>query len=401
MDAKRQISKPVEILNSLKAADPDFWKMQIAEKEEALVSSIANPIMSLKREDESDKTELLGKRYLCRGGALILAGPTGVGKSSLSMQLAISMSLGMDCLGLRPPKPLRVLLVQAENDDGDLAEMRDGVLKGMGLDGSRIGDKFMVMTDDSSTREKFAAKLNSVLTDGKYDVVIVDPALAYMGCDASNQGDVSTFLRNMLNPVIHKHNVGLILVHHTNKPKTGEEKAEWKGSDLSYIGAGSAEFANWARAVLGIRTIGSDTVYELVASKRGRRLGWKDKDGKTTTAKYIAYHREEGVICWREAEPGDLERECCENYGTVDRVIEMVKAGVTTQKEVVEALKNNYMVAPSTGGRLVLKAIAEGRLRCIKGPKNSNILRIPEGSKDSVQVEAAAPSAEPKPSIPF
>ena len=32
-----------------------------------------------------DADELLKDRYLCRGGGLLLVGPTGIGKSSLSM----------------------------------------------------------------------------------------------------------------------------------------------------------------------------------------------------------------------------------------------------------------------------------------------------------------------------
>lgn len=37
----------------------------------------------------SDPAELIKHRYLCRGGALLLVGPSGHGKSSLAMQLMI------------------------------------------------------------------------------------------------------------------------------------------------------------------------------------------------------------------------------------------------------------------------------------------------------------------------
>jgi hypothetical protein len=60
-----------------------------------------------------------------------------------------------------------------------------------------------VVTEDSKTREGFAALLDQILAQYPCDLVIADPAFAYIGGDASSQRDVSPFLRNMLNPVIH------------------------------------------------------------------------------------------------------------------------------------------------------------------------------------------------------
>ena len=45
----------------------------------------------------------------------------------------ILWALGRACFGITPTRPLKSLLIQAENDDGDLAEMRDGVIAGMDL----------------------------------------------------------------------------------------------------------------------------------------------------------------------------------------------------------------------------------------------------------------------------
>ncbi len=46
------------------------------------------------------------------------------------MQMALHFSVGRECFGIRPncDRPLTSLIIQAENDDGDLSEMRDGIL---------------------------------------------------------------------------------------------------------------------------------------------------------------------------------------------------------------------------------------------------------------------------------
>src|SRR6266852_145470 len=70
-----------------------------------------------------DADNLLGKRFLCVEGGMLFVGPSGIGKSSANVQQDILWSLGRSAFGIRPARPLRILCVQAENDDGDLAEM--------------------------------------------------------------------------------------------------------------------------------------------------------------------------------------------------------------------------------------------------------------------------------------
>jgi hypothetical protein len=73
----------------------------------------------------NDPDELLRFRFLCRRGLLLLCGPTGIGKSSFAMQCMILWALGLPAFGIAPVRPLKSLLIQAENDEGDLAEMRE------------------------------------------------------------------------------------------------------------------------------------------------------------------------------------------------------------------------------------------------------------------------------------
>ena len=265
---------------------------------------------------ESDPTELIEDRFLYRGGVCLLVGPTGVGKSSLLMQLGIYFSIGKPLFGITPgsayrEKGMRILLIQAENDRGDLAEMRDGVLAGCDLsaeeaDKARV--RIGVCTVNDKTADRFAKTLDGLLGEhAPYDLVIIDPAFAYLGGDSNSQKEVSHFMRNLLHPILQHHNVGLILAHHTNKPLRGKEKDSWAAGDYAYLGAGSAEWINPARAALALRSIGSETVFELRAPKRGKRLGWKDDNDQSTVTQFIAHHREAGVICWRVAEASEVE----------------------------------------------------------------------------------------------
>ena len=81
---------------------------------------------------ENDPDNVLGNRWLCKGGSCLFVGQSGIGKSSLCMQLAINWALGRTTFGIRPERPLKSLIVQAENDVGDVAEMFQGKFVGIG-----------------------------------------------------------------------------------------------------------------------------------------------------------------------------------------------------------------------------------------------------------------------------
>lgn len=267
---------------------------------------VARLLGELIRHETNDPNELLRHRFLCRGGGLLLVGPTGIGKSSFAMQCMILWSLGLPALGIHPARPLKSLLIQAENDDGDLAEMRDGVMRGLELTEAQRREalaNILVVSEDTRSGQAFCDEvIRTLLEQHQPDLLWIDPALAYLGGDTAHQKDVGAFLRNGLNPLLHEFNCGCVLVHHTNKPPSGQEKPNWAAGDFAYAGSGSAEWANWSRAVLAIRSMGSHTVFELLAAKRGARLDWRNPDGITKTCQqFITHASVPGVIYWREA----------------------------------------------------------------------------------------------------
>lgn len=247
--------------------------------------------------------EIIASRFLCRKGGILFPAPTGIGKSTFVIQSLCLAALGREAYGLPFTRPTKTLYVQAENDESDLAGMRDGVYEAENFNAKEvkeIGENMLVLTEANRTGIHLINYLRDVIGEFKPDLMVLDPIFSYLGGNASEQAMVSTFLRNMLNPLLLDMDVAAWLVHHTNKPPSGMEKREWSGSDFAYLGSGSAEWANWARAGLTIRQIGLDDIFELRAGKRGRRLNWKDPEGNPVMHRYIAHAK--GSICWQEAD---------------------------------------------------------------------------------------------------
>ena len=233
-----------------------------------------------------DGLTLLGNRCLCRCGSLLMIGRTGIGKSSFAMQCALCWGAGKEAFGIKPAGVLKSVFVQAENDEGDLCEMREGVLMGCGFspaESDLAQSNIIIDKVDDRAGDNLFPLLDELLTEHEPDLLWLDPLLSFAGCNLSAQAEITPFLRNQLQPLVNKHNCAVIVLHHEVKPPKEDNGNTWATSDYAYAGAGSADLANWARAVLVVRSTQSTGLFELIAAKRGKRLEWVDDQGQPTT----------------------------------------------------------------------------------------------------------------------
>jgi hypothetical protein len=138
--------------------------------------------------------------------------------------------------------------------------MRDGVLEHLKLtkkERKTLEKNFICVFESSRTGQEFIAQLESLLEEHLPDLLILDPALSYIGGDVKEQQTVGGFLRNLLNPLLQKHNCGVLIVHHTNKPNAQREDRKRVANDFAYAGTGSAEWANWAARTANRKTFSS------------------------------------------------------------------------------------------------------------------------------------------------
>jgi RecA-family ATPase len=207
---------------------------------------------------------------------MILSGGTGIGKSSLMMQIVIRWCLGKDFFGIAPVRPLKIGVIQAENDKGDLAEAFQGV--GLGLDirpdeMKSLQQQLEFRTEAVRTGDAFLAYARRFILRSKLDVIVADPLFSYFGGDLSDQGEVSVFLRNKLQPILHQTKVAWIWMHHISKAqrKDGEPMTTM---ELAHSGFGSSELANWAREIAVLAEVGQSKPrrFQLAFCKRGSRL---------------------------------------------------------------------------------------------------------------------------------
>ena len=322
------------------------------DKSETLV---ARPLFAIPMPSANNPDELLRHNYLCRGGGMLLAAPTGVGKSSFVLQAAITWGLGRDHFGIGPPsnRPIKTLILQAENDDQDITQMREGIATALRLsdaDRSALLESVWIHCESGKMGLPFFSDVaRPLLEKHQPDIIVVDPVFAYLGANASDQEKVSQWLRSYLAPLLREFKCAAILVHHTNKPLSGREKPNWQAGDFAYLGSGSNEWANWPRAVLAISSVGSHSIFKLHAAKRGARLHWRNEDGSTSFERMIAHAKEPGSIFWRGAESDEVTTGGRPKSYNVGSLVELLPQTGSQ---------------PQTGKRRLKRSWASGKPKC-------------------------------------
>lgn len=271
----------------------------------------------LQFDSSADQNNLVGYRWLCRGFTCLWAAAAGAGKSSLCMQLAIYWGNGLPIFGMKPVRPLRSLIIQAENDLGDTGEQLQGVIKGIskGADLALDRPKHQALTKQNviikrviaSTGTKFCGVLESLIESVKPDFVWIDPLFAFAGCDLKDAKEAGEFLRLGIFPIAVRHGVCLHVIHHVGKPdKDSNMKAGWTDLDFQYLGFGSSEIQNAFRAVNVMLPVqGQEKKFRMILAKRGGRAGATDTDGEFSTNIYLAHSAKEDGICWVQIDKPD------------------------------------------------------------------------------------------------
>lgn len=253
----------------------DYLTARETDEDQATIVTVKDLLLF---DPANDPDNLIGNRWITRGSSMIISGGTGIGKSSLIMQIIIRWCLGLDFFGITPVKPLKIGVIQAENDKGDLAEAFRGVThRRFSIEQMNTLHKNLEFrTETVRTGEAFLAYARRFIHRSKLDLIVADPLFSYFGGDLSDQSEVSVFLRNRLQPILHETKVAWIWMHHVAKPQRKESGAEpLTTMELAHSGFGSSELANWAREIAVLHEVGQykPRRFQLAFCKRGGRNG--------------------------------------------------------------------------------------------------------------------------------
>lgn len=224
-------------------------------------------------------TNLIGNRWLTRDGSLFIVAPSGHGKSSFAIALMIHFAIGRIAFGLKPAQPLRILLLEAEDDDADNKSFIQ-VARTMNLterEWSLLADNTRVEFRRDLTGDRFFKALDAFLFQWPPDIIIINPLSGFYTQSLNDDEAIAEFLRNRLNALMVKHACAPIIIAHMPKNQVSQ-LAEKQWYEWMYVLSGCATLTNWARAILVFSPTKIRGTYRFISAKRHAKTGWTEPE---------------------------------------------------------------------------------------------------------------------------
>ena len=224
---------------------------------------------------------LLGNGWIRWHDIATLISTAGAGKSVFVIQAAIAWALGLLYFGIRPPRPLRILMFLGEDDGVTFGQCREGFIEhSRAITGRQLSAEDLAPLDcmirTEYSREHVGAKfhtyLDAVLDEYPADLVIVNPLLSYIGGEIVT--NISGWMRGGVMPILQQHDCAALFAHHT--PKMTADG--WDNTDDVYSGTGGGEIANIPRAILVLRPTAVEGLMVVKVAKR-QTTGWQNESG--------------------------------------------------------------------------------------------------------------------------
>jgi RecA-family ATPase len=262
---------------------------------------------------EIDRSQYhVGEGFLEIGSFVMLIGQSYVGKSTFITQLSICLAIGREWLFFLLDRPLKVMVVQAEDPPNKLAKMGH-MFKRMRLTDEEISlaDQNTVVLTIRDLQDAGAIKeIERHALAFKPDIIVINPMTSFLGGSVYRDEMINAFLRVQLTPMLDRIKASAVVVHHPPKPLVSDkEEKDLTAFELQYGGAGMAALTNAPRGNMFLTHVDGD-VFKLQVGKGFEDLGTKD------TVAYLRRSKDQGgVMLWERCESEKAE-EATENRAT-------------------------------------------------------------------------------------
>ena len=377
------------------------------------------------RRDTNQANTLIKGGWGKRGGISMHVSTTGSGKSVLQTQSALCFHQGIECCGLKPTQPIRMWVIQSEDDDDRVAFDRDCIAERLAqehpqADWETALREIRFLDFTGITGAGFIATLNNELKFARAenampDGVIINPMNAYFGGNLKDGADASAFFKGGeirreetegLEAVLKRLMVWGWIFAHTPKPPTAKELNGWLNDDFpEYKMCGASEIADAVRSIMTfLKVPDHDGTFAFTAGKNGKGLGWCDADGSPTNRTYYRWAQSGGHY-WERVP--DAERPTIGAVNTIKptktppppprdeipvlmRVFETFKkvmpkgAAAQAVRDAVNAERSKVTPPVKPMGRndsvaLVELAIGTGKIECLEcGGKKGTLCALPK-----------------------
>ncbi len=229
-------------------------------------------LTDMRQNPPQKKPCLIGGGVLPAYGYTMLGGQTKEGKSTLVMQLCLSILSGTPFLNqfTIEAKDTQILYINLELDDSIIFNMVESQIEHFDVDFSDKLDNFHLWTlkGFSLNEAKDRDMLRAEILAKHINLVVIDPVSLAMGFDQNKYEVVKAFVKKLETISADVGGVAWLLIHHFSKPQDAQKETIHKL-------IGSSAWGNFAESVMGIER------YSQTRSADYKSLNFKLRSDRT------------------------------------------------------------------------------------------------------------------------
>jgi RecA-family ATPase len=244
----------------------------------------------------------IGNGFMEIGGISMLIGQSYVGKSTFLTQVSIYGAIGKDWLIFKFHRPLKFLIVQAEDPENKLVKMGQ-MYRRMGLTEAQIAlvaTNTAILTIRGLTGNEAIAEIERHAEVVKPDVIAINPLSSFCSSVYKDE-EINHFLRVLFSGLLDRQKSSGLVVAHPPKPSFDKDTREMTQFELQYTQAGMAAITNVSRSNMFLTHV-HDDVFNLTVGK-----GFDDLGMSESVAAVCRSKDEKGIMLWERCESEKAE----------------------------------------------------------------------------------------------
>ena len=282
-------------------------------------------------------TEWCVEKIIPKGGASILAGPAGYGKSWMILDVAIECARGGTWLGKFPVKRMKSLLIDEESSAGLLRKRTNKLLGAKQLKGQDLDIHFCVGQGLCFNDPASVGRLRCLLDSLRPGLVIIDSLIRVHKAEENSASEMSQVFA-VVKGLIREFDCTFLFTDHQRKPGHF-------GISQDLLLRGSSEKAAFVDTLLSLHKKDDSLIIEHSKSRYDEAVAAfvvriEDKTPDTTTVSYVgeaeALKQEARQEAARDFITAALK---AENWIARKALIEQAKESGISEKAVDETLK--------------------------------------------------------------
>ena len=296
---------------------------------------------------------------IVRGEGHLIFGPPGIGKTSFMLDSTLRMACGLNFLGFKTIKRLKILILQAELPIKFVQYRFNRMIQGYkrkGISGMEEALERIYVYELNQTMNLNNSNdieiMSNMAEETEADIIVIDPFLPFFSGEENSNSEVRKALDQLKYGVAEKNNCAILMTDHVTK--------NFNGNDSWARGAGAK--VDWASLVINLsggKYAGEQAGQDILVKLTKVRYGWASSEP-------ITLRRDEKYLIHNQLDSNDKPQ-----APAIACIIKDEGGLVKSQNLLLKLIRDRLNIGGRKARQLLDTAVNERIISTEKGKNNS------------------------------